>query len=207
MDSFYQRIRLIVKHGQVIHSVRNTLAKIGIDIMPFYWVLEASKESKPPKPGCSISEEDVDFLTEEDINTIKGDLRAFSLEQAINWLKKGHKCIGVRCEGKIAAIMWIDLNFCSYKPDKKQLDKDEAYLFRMYTMEEFRGKNLAPFLRYKSYERLKVLGRKKLYSISEYYNKAAIKFKTKLGAKNLSLYLHVNLFNALKFKILLKSYS
>jgi len=206
MDSFYQRIRLKIKHGQVTHSFRNILEKVGIDIMPFYWVLEASKETKPPIPGCAIGEEDVVFLTEEDINTIEGDLRAFSVEDAINWLNIGHKCIGVKYEGKIAAVMWIDFNFCSYKPDTNLLEEDEAYLFRMHTMEEFRGKNLAPFLRYKSYERLKVLGRKKLYSISEYYNKAAIKFKDKLGAKNLSLYLYVNLFNALKFKILLKSY-
>ena len=79
--------------------------------------------------------------------------------------------------------MWINIKERGFKETIIQLKSDEAYLWNMYTMESFRGMNIAPYLRYKSYEVLKGMGRDKLYSISEYFNTPAIKFKLKLNAK------------------------
>ena len=70
----------------------------------------------------------------------------------------------------------------------------------------YRGKNLAPYLRYKSYEMLKEMGRDKLYSISEYFNSPAVKFKQKLNAKKLKIILFINLFNKFSRCFTVKTY-
>jgi hypothetical protein len=62
----------------------------------------------------------------------------------------------------------------------------------MYTMEPYRDKNLAPYLRYQSYGILNKTGRSKLYSVSEYFNSSSIKYKQKLNAKNLKLVLFID---------------
>jgi hypothetical protein len=73
-------------------------------------------------------------------------------------------------------------------------------------MESHRGKNLAPYLRYKSYEILKELGRDKIYSASDSFNSPAIRFKEKLNAKKLKLILFVKIFNRIQWSFTLKSY-
>jgi hypothetical protein len=76
----------------------------------------------------------------------------------------------------------------------------------MYTRDSYRGKNLAPYLRYKSYEMLKQIGRDKLYSVSDYFNSPAVKFKKKLNTKKIKLILFIQLFNKLHWTFTLKSY-
>jgi hypothetical protein len=68
----------------------------------------------------------------------------------------------------------------------------------------YRGRNLAPFLRYAVYEHLNRSGHTKLYSITEYFNTPAVKFKEKLGARQLKLGLCVRFFNRWKWGITLK---
>ncbi len=87
------------------------------------------------------------------------------------------------------------------------LKENEAYLYYMHTMEEYIGKNLAPYLRYKSYELLDKIGRSLKYSVTDYFNKSSLKFKKKLNSKHLKLYLHLKLFQKYNKHILLKRYS
>jgi hypothetical protein len=44
--------------------------------------------------------------------------------------------------------MWINFNELSYKSTIIHLKSNEAYLWYMYTVKPYRGKNLAPYLRY-----------------------------------------------------------
>jgi len=66
-------------------------------------------------------------------------------------------------------------------------------LFDLYTLISFRGRGIAPYLRYQMYKELFRLGRKRLYSISNRYNTASIRFKTKLNAKILYSGVHLEL--------------
>ena len=88
-----------------------------------------------------------------------------------------------------------------------KLKDNEALLVNMYTFQSFRGKNLAPYLRYHSYEFLNKQGRDTFYSISDYFNKSSIKFKEKLKAKPLKLYFHIILFKKYHWDFLLKKYT
>ena len=64
-------------------------------------------------------------------------------------------------------------------------------MFDAYTVPAYRGKGLAPLMRYRSYQELYNLDKHKLLSFSDYYNTPAIRFKEKLKAKPLELRLAV----------------
>ena len=108
----------------------------------------------------------------------------FSESKLLALLDAGEKCIGLKHKDEIACFMWMNFTEFSYKSTIVHLKSNEAYLWFMYTMESYRGKNLAPYLRYKSYKILEEMGRNRLYSISDYFNSPAVRFKKKLNTEN-----------------------
>ncbi len=86
------------------------------------------------------------------------------------------------------------------------LKNDEAYLFRARTMNAYRGKNLAPFLRYELYKKFAEMGYNQFYSITEYFNAPAAKFKKKLNAQNIKLCFYLGLFHKRLFNVTIKEY-
>ena len=121
-------------------------------------------------------------------------------------LKEGKKCYGAKYKGQIVAFTWVSLDESNYEWHKLQLKENEAYLFDMHTAKAFRGKNIAPYLRYQSYRVLKNMGRNKFYSISQFFNTPSKKFKKKLNAKFLGLHLTIRLFKKYKWNWKLKDY-
>ncbi|MGB5203659.1 MAG: hypothetical protein WBN63_05670 [Eudoraea sp.] len=103
--------------------------------------------------------------------------------------------------------MIIELNDFNYRHKTFNLKENEAYLFDMYTFEAHRGKNLAPYLRYQSYLMLKDIGRDKIYSITQYFNKSSKRFKKKLNARNLQLYINIIIFKKYQHHFVLRSYN
>jgi hypothetical protein len=75
-----------------------------------------------------------------------------------------------------------------------------------YTYEKFRGKNLAPYLRYKCYEELYEKGITKCLSITQYFNKSSLKYKAKLNAKYKGMYLYMEFFHRASRIFTLKTY-
>jgi hypothetical protein len=148
----------------------------------------------------------VEFIDAEEIKRIAHNVHAYSEEGMLKLLEKGKKCLALRHHGEIASLMYIDMDECDFASLDLKLKVDEAYLTYMYTMDEFRGKNLAPYLRYRSYEILKELGRDKTYSVSVLFNSSAIRYKEKLNAKNLKLILYLELFKKIKWSITLRNY-
>jgi hypothetical protein len=197
-----------LKYGLVLQSIRNKLARIGLEFTPFYWVREGLNPLEAPDIKGSISDFKVEFLKEQDMKYIGENARGYSEEEFLSWIKAGKKCLALRNkDNDIAVFMWINLNRCSFKPIDIPLNENEAYLTDMYTMETYRGRNLAPYLRFKSYEVLNKIGRNKLYSVSEFFNSSAIKYKLKLNAQNIKLVLYIRLFNKFKWSHTLKHYS
>ncbi len=132
--------------------------------------------------------------------------KGISDEELTALLEAGAKCIAIKDKGEIVAFMWISFDVVSIYSIDMKLKNDEAYLWYMYTLESHRGKNLAPYLRYKSYEILKDLGRVRLYSVSGFFNTPAVRFKEKLNAKKLKLILFIKIFNRFQWSFTLKSY-
>jgi hypothetical protein len=195
-----------VRYGLVLHGLRNRLSRLGLEFKPYYWVLEGAESCTRPQIKGNISEYSIEFLSPEDMKIIgtRGDW--YNEEMLLGFLEKGKKCIGIKHKGEIAAFMWIDFEECNFIPHFIRLKENEAYLFGMFTIHKYRGHNIAPYLRYKSYEKLRELGKDTLYSISEYFNYSTIKFKNKLKAKHLKLILYIELFKKIRWSITLRKY-
>ncbi|MFT4832558.1 MAG: hypothetical protein ACI815_002214, partial [Psychroserpens sp.] len=135
------------------------------------------------------------------------DIDNFILDSLYEDFKNCDVCIGLENNKEIAAYMFIGLNSFNFKQKKFNILENEAYLFNMWTFHSFRGRNLAPYLRYKGYELLNEMGRDTKYSITEYFNKSSIKFKNKLNSKHLKLYIYLELFGTIKKHYLIRSYN
>jgi len=197
-----------IKYGLTLFSIRNILSRTGIDIEAYYWVKEGSKEIVPPTIKGNPSHFDIKKLTYEETKEalIKSSGMHGHLENLKINFDNGQSCIALTIKEKIAAYMFIETKDFIFRHKLFKLKENEVYLLNMYTYESFRGQNCAPYLRYKCYHLLKDQGIKNIYSISAYFNKSSIKFKRKLNAVNLKLFLSFELFNIISKTFLLKTY-
>jgi hypothetical protein len=200
----FKKIMLRVRYGMTLQSLRSVLRKIGIEISPFYLFREGMYTEEIPQIN-GMTEYSVEFLEPSEMKFIK-NIHGFSEERLLEFLKNDNKCIAIKHKGEIAAFMWINFKEIRYTTTVINLKSNEAYLWHMYTMESARGNNLAPYLRYRSYEILMDMNRDVLYSISDYFNSPAVRFKQKLDAKKLKVILFIQLFNKLRWTFTLKSY-
>ncbi len=181
-----------MKYGLILNVILARLAKIGIKLELFYIVLEGDYNGKPQWSN-EFSAYKTSFLGPPDLNEVANTHPWTTLEKLHERLNQGHLCLALKHNNKIAAYTWTDLKECNHKPYPFSLKKHEAYLYDAFTLPEFRGKGLAPFMRYECYQALKSIGRNSFYSISEYTNSPSIKFKTKLNAQFSKLCLCISL--------------
>lgn len=202
-----KRILDKVRHGLLIQVFRNQLRRIGIEFTPFYLTQVGTEMKKMPEIKDNQKQYSHGFLGEKDLIRMNNDPRGYSIDKLLAHLKKGRKCYGVKRKNEVAAFVWIDYNECNFEPIRFPLKEDEVYTFSAYTMEGFRGKNIAPYMAYHCYNELRSSGHHKIYSITEYFNRSAMRYKLKLGTKKLRLYLHIGLFNRTNRLFLLKKYA
>ena len=194
-----------IRHGLFLQGLRHGLSKLGIDIMPYYWVHEETIPTSEPKVRTT---QNFTFktLTPSELDSILDHSDIINEKKIHQSFKNGHKCVGLIHEENIAAYMFIELNSFEIKKRKFELNSNEAYLLNMYTLHDYRGKNLAPYLRYQCYRFLEHQGITTYYSVSNYFNKSAIKFKKKLNSRPLKLFMSIELFNAVQWNFRLKTY-
>ena len=197
----------LIKHGLFLQALRYGLAKLGIDIMPYYWVQEEVKVTNQPQIKSDIKDFLFKPLDVDEINLILTNSDVIYEQKIRHSLKAGQECVGLKFEDNIAAYMFVDLNDFTFKNRTFTIKNNEAYLLNMYTFDSFRGKNLAPYLRYCCYRYLENRNINVKFSISNYFNKSAIKFKKKLNSKPLKLYLNIELFKKLQWHFVLRNYS
>lgn len=205
-SSLLRRIIDKMRYGLIIQVVRNQLAKIGIEITPYYWIQEGVNPTPVPEISGSFSDYSVEFLKEEDMAEIGRSARGYTAEVLISRLKEGNVCLGLKHNDDIATFFWGYLDRCRFVPINSPLAKDEVYLADMYTMEKYRGRNLATYLRYMGYDILNKMGREKIYSVTEYFNSSAMRYKQKLNPRPIRLVLYICLFRKLKRSYILKTY-
>lgn len=206
--SLFKKIVSKTRHGLILQSIRNKLIFIGIDFSPYYWYQEGINSTKKPEIKGSIKDYSLQTLGPGDMEMLdKIDNGWSSSKNKIPALMEGsEKCIALKHKDEIAAFMWINFKEFNYKSVVVPLKSNEAYLTYMFTDERYRGNNIAPYLRYKSYEMLKDMGRNVLYSMSICFNAPAVKFKEKLDAKKVKLILVIQLFSKYHWSFKLKSY-
>jgi hypothetical protein len=206
--SFLKKIQTKVRYGLTMFNINNLiLKKIGITFTPYILFQEGINFSEITEFKRLPSEYSFELLGPEDMKIIGTLDIGFSEEELLTRLCAGENCIGLKHNNEIAAFMWINFKeYSGYSSTPTHLKNNEAYLRFMYTVKSYRGKNLAPYLRYKSYETLNESGRDVLYSISDYFNSPAVKFKKKLNAKKLKIMLYIKLSHKLSWNFTLKSF-
>lgn len=211
METF-RKIKNKFKYGTVLYFISSNLSRVGLTIEPYYLEQELLHDEgelkvnvKPRLDSCTVG-----FLDEDTIRTfmtaperINAD-EGYKIDQR---LADGCVCFGVKHKDEIAAYTWCSLKRCTDEKLTFPLKENEAYLFDAYTFKKYRGKNLAPYMRYQLYKYLVAKGRNIFYSVTLLYNTPSIKFKSKLNAKHLKLYLYICLFEKFNWFFLLRTYS
>ena len=196
----------ILKNGLFLFGLRNRLARLGLDFDPFYWVLEGASHCEQPIIKGNPTDYELVQLNLEEITDLRKKIIGSERVDAKLDFHDKLKCIGLKYKEEIAAFMLIELYDFNYDRKTFYLKENEAYLTHMYTFEAHRGKNLAPYLRYQSYLMLKDLGRDRIYSITQFFNKSSKRFKRKLNSKDLQLFMNIILFKKFHYHFLLKTY-
>lgn len=205
--SVLKKIQIKFRYGMALQAISSILSRIGIEITPYYLFQEGINITEIPEIRGEVTDYSFELLGPEDMKIIGAiNFVRFSEIKLLSLLNAGEKCIAIKHKDEIAAFMWINFTEFNYKSTAVRLKNNEAYLYFMNTMESYKGKNIAPYLRYKSYEILNEMGRDKLYSISDYFNSPAVKFKAKLNSKKLKLIIDIQIFKKLHWNFTLKSY-
>jgi GNAT superfamily N-acetyltransferase len=200
-------LRERLRHGTLFEAFQYRLSRAGIVVAPYYWVQEGIGHERLDGAYGALEGFTFGVFGPAELRIIAaGKTWNYAEEELLAWLGRGRICIGMKHGEEIAAFMWIDLSECDCRYFRLALEENEAYLFDMFTMKPFRGRGLAPFLRYQSYRLLKELGRDTLYSYSDYFNKPSIAFKKKLHAVNVRLSMYLEFRNDWRRNILLRTY-
>lgn len=182
--------------------ILDAFSKIGVDIQPFYLFQEGLSHQPFVQMKEGINEYWFGCLQEKDMDEI-ADIKWRNVTNKDLKLRlyKGNKCYAAKYQGELVAFTWYNIQECDYKGCRFLLKENEAYLFGMFTFHRFRGKGIAPYIRYGMYRELARLGRRNLYSISNRFNKSAINFKRKLRAEIVGSGIFVELFKMWRFNL------
>jgi len=204
--SFLHRQIDLIRFGLVFQSIRFKLKKHGFEFTPYYLMQEGLQfvTSIPAINGIP-DEYSFEFLKPEDMKVGENN-GGLTEEKALHLLNIGQKCLGLKHKGEVAAYLWINLNEIDFASLNIPLSNNEAYLWEMRTIESYKGKNLATYLRYKSYQVLKEMNRDVLFSVSVCFNKPTIKCKKKLNARKLKLLVFIELFRNYHWDFTLRTY-
>jgi len=205
---FLYQIKTIINNNSVLQFLFDR-SKSLVLFVPFYLTKEGldNQTGAEVNPKIKIDDWGLVYLGASDMKQVSETPGVKETEQdLLKRLEAGCLCLGLKNGSTIVAHMWCNLSMCDSPLLGFPLKQNEAYLTGARTLEEYKGKNIAPYLRYHFYNLLHEMGRTELYSVTEYFNKSAIKFKEKLGARQAGFYVHLCFLKRYRTVILLRRY-
>jgi hypothetical protein len=182
---------LKIQENRTLFRIYSTVSSF-IQLIPYYIHEELYDDGKKPYVPLRKEDLEISILTRDDMEFLGNhEENNVPTQELIRLLEGGCLCLAVRHKGEIAAYSWCDLNYLTYKGRIEALKPNEVYLFDARTYKTFRGKNLAPYIRHELCGLLKKRGIDRFLSITIWSNTSSMKFKQKLGAKPIGLYLYV----------------
>jgi ribosomal protein S18 acetylase RimI-like enzyme len=181
-----------IKHGLVTQRLIERLRRFGVNLNPYYLFREGVRPHQTEWPELA-TEFPTSVLDERDVAAIADCVSWNTPERIRSRLQKGHLCVLLKRGTQIAGYTWADFDEVNDSACDYPLEPGEAYLYDAFIAPEFRGRSLAPYMRAESYRHLRDAGRHTFYSISDCFNAPAIKFKEKLNAEIIKLYLQIKL--------------
>lgn len=162
----------------------DAFGRLGLRLTPYYLVAEGVFGAPLPELERGFEDYELRFLGPADMPAAAAvpgwELPEVEMQQR---LREGQLCFGALHQGRVVAFNWINLAWCTSRMCRFPLEADEGYLFDAFTWTAYRGRGIAPYLRYQTYKVLARRGIRRLYSISDALNTPSIKFKKKLQAR------------------------
>lgn len=184
-----------VRHEPKLQLLLDGLARLGVSVQPFFVFEEALSPDEPSATVPELRNAEVRLLGPGDMKAVAAvPWRGLDEDFFLRRLESGKGCLGLFVGGELAAFSWYDLEECNFEGWRFPLKDHEAYLFDAFTLAPWRGKGAAPLLRHRLYEVLAAQGRRRFYSVSLRGNRAAIRFKEKLGGRIVDAGYRVELF-------------
>lgn len=185
-------MKIALQHGLVMQRLVEKLRRVGLDFNPYWLFREGVQPHQTEWP-----ELERDFpssvLDTADIPKLAACTAWNTASLVRARLARGDLCIVIKHGDEIAGYTWADLKSVSDSACNFPLGPDEAYLYDAYIAPQHRGRSLAPYMRAECYRHLRAAGRRAFYSVSDFFNTPAIKFKRKLNAEVVRLYLQIKL--------------
>jgi len=205
--NLWRKVGRAIRYRLVLQKLtERALPRLGIRVEFYYWTQEGQIDNATQ--GSDSGFEDCTFspFGPDEIRTFVSLVPWRSEAELLQRLDEGKLCFGVKHRGQIAAFVWCDLAECTYAWHRIALRENEVYLFDQFTLNAFRGMNVAPYLRHRTYDALRRMGRDTFYSVTHRFNSSAVRFKQKLGARFLWLAVGVNLFGKVRWHAVLRRY-
>lgn len=201
-----QSISAIIKHGLFWHGIRNNFARLGLDAMPYHWSKTTIQSAREPTIKADNLDLKFSVFGESEINFIKSNIIGIADKDLLDYFKNGETCIGLKHQDEIVAFLFIRKHSFYFRKRYFSLGENDSYLHSMYVFEKYRGKNIASYLRYQGFNLLAKENISTSYSISEYFNKSAIKYQRKSNSQPIKLYLSLILFRKKTMNFTLKTF-
>lgn len=204
----WKKIGSAIRYRLVLEKLtQRVLLRLGIKLEFYYWTQEGLAGDPPQEQGCDLKDYTFSAFGADEMRTIASLTPWRHEDVLLRHLDEGKRCFGIKHHGQIAAFVWCNFAECTYPWHRVALRDNEVYLFDQFTLEAFRGMNIAPYLRYRTYDALRQMGRNTFYSVTHRFNSSAVRFKQKLGARFLSLAVGIDLFSRVKRHYVLRHYS
>ncbi|MEB8344490.1 GNAT family N-acetyltransferase [Flavobacteriaceae bacterium KMM 6898] len=198
-------VRNRIKNGLFLFTLRNFLTRIGLDIDPYYWDEERLDQCTEPKIRDTSNTYEIVNVEADEVGILHNILGMDSVELKKD-IQNGQLCMGLKHKDEIVAVVFAKFNDLVYKNRTFKLGSNQGYILNLYTFESYRGKNLAPYLRYHCYLALKERGVDNIFCITSYFNKSVLISNKKLNIKHVTLFLHIGLFKRFHWNYILKNY-
>lgn len=194
-----------VRHGLFLFTLRNFLTRLGLDIAPYYWEKEGLNQCKELSINGNSDDYSIVHITPDEIG-IMHNIMGLDVDEMREDIKNGDLCMGVKYQEEIVAVVFAKFDDFIFKHRTFEMKNNQAYILNLYTFEQHRGKNLAPYLRYQSYKVLKEKGVDEVFSITSYFNKSSLRANKKMGITHLKLFFYLGLFKKFHWNYELKEY-
>jgi hypothetical protein len=193
--SLGQRLCDKFRHGLIPHVVLDNLRWLGLEIMPWGLVLEDSDCGWPPGWPACLEGFEFGYLTPDELPTIAAvPDQGVSGKYVREIYECGCQCMAARKRGRIVAFVWAnyDSNQSRYYP--LRLERNEAFIFHLFTSREYRGMGLAWALRKLLMDDLRKKGYVRFYSTISLLNRSVRRLTGKTGGRIVRKGVFVELF-------------
>jgi GNAT superfamily N-acetyltransferase len=181
------------------------LRRVGLDINLYYLVREGVQAPDMVWPDLAVDFSSA-LITLEDLSAVAAFTDWVTVKGLQDRLDKGHLGVVLKDGDQVAGYAWADFDEVNDIDCDYVLQPGEAYLYDAFIAPDYRGHGLASNLRFECYKRLRRAGKHTFYSISSYFNTPAIRFKQKLQAEFIRLYLRLKVGGHVVCQCVLKDY-